>query len=228
VALLAAVALMAQGEHPAQPHSMTLMAGPIDTRVNPTTVNELAQRHSIRWFERRLIDHVPLRYGGALRRVYPGFVQLLSFMSMNLDRHTKAHRDLHRHLVDGETAQAAAIREFYDEYFAVMDLPADFYLETVRAVFQEHALPLGRFTVRGRRVEPQAIRRTALLTVEGERDDICAVGQTLAAHELCTNIRPYRKRHYVQTGVGHYGVFNGRRWTTEIYPLLRNFILAND
>jgi polyhydroxyalkanoate depolymerase len=228
VALLAAVALMAQADHPAQPHSMTLMAGPIDTRVNPTKVNALAQQHSMAWFERRLIGQVPLRYPGALRRVYPGFVQLLSFMSMNIDRHVKAHRDLHRHLVDGETAQAVAIREFYDEYFAVMDLPADFYLETVRTVFQEHLLPLGRFTSRGRLVEPRAIRRTALLTVEGEKDDICAVGQTLAAHDLCSTIRPYRKRHYVQTGVGHYGVFNGRRWTNEIYPLLRNFILAND
>jgi poly(3-hydroxybutyrate) depolymerase len=226
-AVLAAVALMAQESNPAQPRSMTLMAGPIDTRVNPTKVNELAQQHSIEWFEHRLIGIVPLRYPGALRRVFPGFVQLTSFLSMNLDRHLKAHRDLYDHLVKGETAKAETIRAFYEEYFAVMDLPAEFYLQTVRTVFQEHLLALGRFESRGIRVEPRAIRRTALLTVEGEKDDICAVGQTLAAQELCSGIRPYMRRHYVQTGVGHYGVFAGRRWQTQIYPILRNFILAS-
>jgi polyhydroxyalkanoate depolymerase len=227
VAVLAAAALMAQEENPAQPRSMTLMAGPIDTRVGPTKVDELAMQHSIEWFERNLIGWVPLRYRGGMRRVYPGFVQLTSFMSMNLERHLKAHRDLYDHLVKGEIEKAAVIRDFYDEYFAVMDLPADFYLETVSKVFQEHLLPLGRLTSRGEPVEPRAIRRTALLTVEGERDDICAVGQTLAAQELCSGIRPYMKRHYVQAGVGHYGVFSGRRWQTQIYPIVRNFILAN-
>jgi polyhydroxyalkanoate depolymerase len=227
VAVLVAAALMAQEGNPAQPRSMTLMAGPIDTRVSPTKVNELATQHPIEWFERHLIGVVPLRYRGGMRRVYPGFVQLASFMSMNLERHLKAHRDLYDHLVKGEIEQAAVIRDFYDEYFAVMDLPATFYLETVSKVFQDHLLPLGRLTSRGEPVEPRAIRRTALLTIEGERDDICAVGQTLAAQELCSGIRPYMKRHYVQVGAGHYGVFSGRRWQTQIYPIMRNFILAN-
>ena len=228
VAVLAAVAIMAEDADPAQPRSMTLMAGPIDTRVNPTEVNRLATSRSIGWFERKLIGIVPLRYPGALRRVYPGFVQLAAFMSMNLQRHVKAQVDLFCHLANGEEAQAAAIRAFYDEYCAVMDLPAEFYLQTVRTVFQEHALPLGKFEWHGRRVDPRAIRRTALFTVEGERHDICAIGQTLAAQELCSGLRPYMKRHHVQTGVGHYGVFSGRRWSNYIYPILRNTIYASD
>jgi poly(3-hydroxybutyrate) depolymerase len=228
VAALAAVAVMAEDSHPAQPRSMTLMAGPIDTRVNPTEVNRLATSRPISWFERNLIDTVPLRYDGAWRRVYPGFTQLASFMSMNLDRHVKAQLDLFCHIANGEMEKAAAIRKFYDEYLAVMDLPAEFYLQTVQSVFQEHALPLGELQWRGRRVNPRAIRRTALFTVEGERDDICAVGQTLAAQELCTGLRPYMKRHHVQTGVGHYGVFNGRRWDGLIYPMLRNVVYASD
>ena len=228
VPVLAAAAIMAEDSDPAQPRSMTLMAGPIDTRVNPTEVNKLATSRSIEWFERNLIGTVPLRYAGALRRVYPGFVQLAAFMSMNLDRHVKAQIDLFCHLANGDDERAAAIRAFYDEYCAVMDLPAEFYLQTVRTVFQEHALPLGKFEWRGRRVDPSAIRRTALFTVEGERDDICAVGQTLAAQELCSSLRPYKKRHHVQTGVGHYGVFNGRRWSSYIYPIMRNIIYASD
>jgi len=228
VAVLAAVAIMAEDGDRAQPRSMTLMAGPIDTRINPTEVNQLATSRSIEWFERNLIGVVPLRYAGALRRVYPGFVQLAAFMSMNPQRHVKAQIDLFCHLANGEDAQAAAIRAFYDEYCAVMDLPAEFYLQTVRTVFQEHALPLGKFEWRGRRIDPAAIKRTALLTVEGERDDICAVGQTLAAQELCSGLRPYMKRHHVQTGVGHYGVFSGRRWSNYIYPILRNTIYASD
>jgi polyhydroxyalkanoate depolymerase len=228
VAVLAAVAIMAEDADPAQPRSMTLMAGPIDTRVSPTEVNKLATRRSIEWFERNLIGLVPLRYPGALRRVYPGFLQLAAFMSMNLDRHVKAQIDLFCHLANGDDEQAAAIRAFYDEYCAVMDLPAEFYLQTVRTVFQEHALPLGKFEWHGRRIDPRAIKRTALLTVEGERDDICAVGQTLAAQELCSGLRPYMKRHHVQTGVGHYGVFNGRRWNNYIYPIMRNIIYASD
>jgi len=228
VAVLAAAAIMAEDADPAQPRSMTLMAGPIDARVNPTEVNRLATSRSIEWFERNLIGVVPLRYAGALRRVYPGFVQLAAFMSMNLDRHVKAQIDLFCHLANGDDEKAAAIRAFYDEYCAVMDLPAEFYLQTVRTVFQEHALPLGKFEWRGRRVDPSAIRRTALFTVEGERDDICAVGQTLAAQELCSSLRPYMKRHHVQTGVGHYGVFNGRRWSNFIYPIMRNIIYASD
>ena len=228
VAVLAAVAVMAEDSHPAQPRSMTLMAGPIDTRVNPTEVNRLATSRPIGWFERNLIGIVPLRYPGALRRVYPGFVQLAAFMSMNLGRHVRAQIDLLCHLANGEREKAAAITKFYDEYLAVMDLPAEFYLQTVRTVFQEHALPLGNFRWRGRRVDPRAIKRTALFTVEGERDDICAVGQTLAAQEMCTGLPRFMKRHHVQPGVGHYGVFNGQRWRSSIYPILTNMIYAND
>jgi poly(3-hydroxybutyrate) depolymerase len=228
VAVLAAVAIMAEDSDPAQPRSMTLMAGPIDARVNSTEVNRLAASRPIDWFERNLIGIVPLRYPGALRRVYPGFVQLAAFMSMNLDRHVKAQIDLFCHLANGEDEKTAAIRTFYDEYCAVMDLPAEFYLQTVRTVFQEHSLPLGKFEWRGRRIDAGAIRRTALFTIEGERDDICGVGQTLAAQELCSGLRPYMKRHHVQTGVGHYGVFAGRRWSSYIYPILRNVIYASD
>ena len=228
VAALAAAAAMADADHPAQPRSLTLMAGPIDTRVNPTRVNELAKTRSIDWFERNLIASVPLRHPGAFRRVYPGFVQLAAFMSMNIDRHVKAHRELYENLANGEAEKAAIIRAFYDEYFAVLDLTAEFYLETVRLIFQEHALPRGRLDYRGRRVDPAAIRRTMLFTVEGERDDICAVGQTVAAHDLCGNLRPYLKRHHMQAGVGHYGVFSGKRWENQIYPLLKNVILSSD
>lgn len=228
VQALAAVAIMSEARHPALPRSMTLMAGPIDTRVNPTRVNRLATERPIAWFERNLIAAVPLGFKGAARRVYPGFVQLAAFMSMNYERHLQAHIDLFEHLANGETAKAEAIKTFYDEYFAVLDLPAEFYLETVRMVFQEARLAEGRLEWRGRRVEPGAIRRTALFTVEGERDDICAVGQTLAAHELCSGIRPYRKRHHLQPGAGHYGVFSGRRWQHQIYPLVRNLILSSE
>jgi polyhydroxyalkanoate depolymerase len=228
VAVLAAVAVMAQAGNPAQPRSMTLMAGPIDTRINPTKVNELAKKHSIGWFERALTASVPLRYPGAFRRVYPGFVQLVAFMSMNVDRHLKAHRELYENLANGELAKAAVTKEFYDEYFAVLDLASEFYLETVRLIFQEHALPLGQLEWHGQRVEPSAIRKTMLLTVEGERDDICAVGQTVAAHDLCSKLRPYLKRHHMQAGVGHYGVFSGKRWENQIYPILKNVILSSD
>jgi polyhydroxyalkanoate depolymerase len=228
VPALAAVAIMAQDGSPAQPASMTLMAGPIDTRISPTKVNEFAQERPIEWFESNLIGFVPFRFAGAFRRVYPGFLQLAGFMSMNLDRHLKSFSDLYQHLVKGETEKADAIRTFYAEYFAVMDLPAEFYLETVRKIFQCHELPLGKLTYRGRTIEPKAIRRTALFTVEGERDDICSVGQTVAAHDLCTGIRPYMKQHYVQTGVGHYGVFAGKKWHSQIYPRLRDFIHASE
>ena len=228
VAALAAAAAMAEAGNPAQPRSLTLMAGPIDTRVNSTRVNELAKTRSIEWFERNLIASVPLRHPGAFRRVYPGFVQLAAFMSMNIDRHVKAYRELYENLANGEAEKAAITKAFYDEYFAVLDLTAEFYLETVRLIFQEHALPRGRLDYRGRRVDPAAIRRTMLFTVEGERDDICAVGQTVAAHDLCGNLRPYLKRHHMQAGVGHYGVFSGKRWENQIYPLLKNVIMSSD
>lgn len=227
VAALAAVAVMAAGDHPAQPRSLCLMAGPIDTRINPTRVNTFAVSHPIDWFERNLIGVIPQGCAGALRRVYPGFMQLSAFISMNLSRHLKSFQDLYNHLVKGEHDKAETVKKFYREYFAVMDLPAAFYLETVQKIFQSHDLPRGALTWRGGRVDASAIRRTHLLTVEGDRDDICAVGQTLAAQDLCTNLRPYRKHHYVQPGAGHYGVFAGRRWETQIYPVLRDVIHAS-
>jgi len=228
VAALVAAAVMAQSGHAAQPRSMTLMAGPIDTRVNPTKVNALAKSKSIEWFEQNLIASVPMRYAGAFRRVYPGFVQLAAFMSMNIDRHVKAHRELYDNLAAGDHEKARVTKAFYDEYFAVLDLTAEFYLETVKLVFQDHALPLGALRWQGEKIEPRAIKRTALFTVEGERDDICAVGQTLAAHDLCSGLRPYRKRHHMQAGVGHYGVFSGKAWQNQIYPMVKNMILQND
>jgi len=228
VAVLAAVAVMAQDGSKAQPRSMTLMAGPIDCRVNPTKVNELANKRDIAWFERMLTASVPLRYPGAFRRVYPGFVQLAAFMSMNVERHVKAHCELYENIANGELEKAAVTKAFYDEYFAVLDLTAEFYLETVRIIFQEYLLPLGKLTWKGERVDPTAIRRTMLLTVEGERDDICAVGQTVAAQDLCSKLRPYLKRHHMQAGVGHYGVFSGKRWENQIYPILKNVILSSD
>ncbi|HZO48190.1 MAG TPA: polyhydroxyalkanoate depolymerase [Xanthobacteraceae bacterium] len=228
VAALIAAAVMAQNGNPAQPRSMTLMAGPIDTRVHPTKVNVLAQSKPIAWFEKNLIATVPRRYPGGGRQVYPGFVQLAAFMSMNIDRHVKAHQDLYDHIVKGEIEKAKAKKDFYDEYFAVLDLSREFYIETVRVVFQDHTLPRGELHYRGQKVEPAAIKRTMLLTVEGERDDICAVGQTVAAHDLCSGLRPYLKRHHMQVGVGHYGVFSGRKWEGQIYPLVKNVILASD
>lgn len=223
VAALTAVAVLAQADDPCQPHSMVLMAGPIDTRINPTTVNDLAKSKPMAWFEKNLISKVPARFAGAGRRVYPGFMQLAAFMNMNMDRHVGAFRNLYNELVE-DGPKAEAIKVFYEEYFAMSDLSADFYLETVDVVFQKHALPLGQLTYCGEPVDLKAIRRTALFTVEGEKDDICAVGQTLAAQELCASIRPYRRLHHVQTAVGHYGVFNGRYWNNEIYPLMRDFI----
>jgi len=228
VAVLSATAIMAQAGHPAQPRSMTLIAGPIDCRVNPTKVNKLANKRDIGWFERTLTASVPIRYPGAFRRVYPGFVQLTAFMTMNIERHLNAHKELYEHLANGEIEKAAIAKAFYDEYFAVLDLTAEFYLETVRHIFQEYTLPLGKLKWRGTIVEPRAIRRTMLLTVEGERDDICAVGQTVAAHDLCSKLRPYLKRHHMQAGVGHYGVFSGKRWETQVYPIVKNMILSSD
>jgi poly(3-hydroxybutyrate) depolymerase len=215
---------MAQEGHAAQPATLTLMAGPIDCRISPTVVNELANGKPIDWFEKNLISIVPWRLKGAGRRVYPGFVQLGAFMSMNRDRHLNTLRDYYLNLLADEHEKAAGTRDFYREYCAVADLPAEFYLETVQRVFQHHDLPRGALTWRGRSVDPAAIRRTALLTVEGERDDICSVGQTLAAQDLCTGLRPYMRKHLVQAGVGHYGVFSGRRWQQQIYPLLRETI----
>ena len=227
VGVLAAVSLLAQARSPAQPASMTLMAGPVDTRLNPTKVNELAKSKPIEWFEQNLIATVPGRYAGAGRRVYPGFMQLTAFMSMNLDRHVSAFRAQYDHLVAGDSREKVEThRRFYDEYLAVMDLDAAFYLQTIRNIFQEHELPRGVMCYRGRKIDLGAIRRTAMLTVEGELDDICAVGQTMAALDLCVGVPPFMKRHHLQSGVGHYGVFNGKRWAAHIYPRVREIIQA--
>jgi poly(3-hydroxybutyrate) depolymerase len=224
VAALAATAIMAEDRDPAQPRSLTLMAGPLDTRVNPTKVNTLARSQPIEWFERELISTVPWRFAGGGRRVYPGFVQLTAFMTMNLERHINAHIAQFRALSSGDMEAAETHRRFYDEYCAVMDLPAEFFLETVQRIFQEDHLPLGKLTFKGQPVSPAAIRRTALLTVEGERDDICAIGQTVAALDLCTGVRIDMKSHHLQSGVGHYGVFSGRRWEREVYHKVRQVI----
>ena len=225
VPALAATALLAAAGK-AAPRSLVLMGGPIDTRVGVTKVNEFAGSHSRRWFEQMLIQTVPPPYPGFGRRVYPGFMQLSGFMGMNLDRHVGAHLRMFEHLVAGDGESADAHRGFYDEYLAVMDMPAEYFLETVERVFQEHHLPRGLFTHRGARVDTTAIRDTALMTVEGERDDISGVGQTEAAHRLCRNVPAERRRHRLQAGVGHYGIFNGRRWRQEILPDVADFIRA--
>jgi poly(3-hydroxybutyrate) depolymerase len=226
VQTLAAVAIMSEDRNPATPLSMTLMAGPVDVRENPTQVNRLANEKPLSWFKRTVITPTPWRWPGAGRRVYPGFLQLLAFMSMNMERHRTAHARLYRHLAQGEIADAQRIKDFYDEYFAVLDLTEEFYLETIARIFQRAELAEGAFIYRGRVVDCGAIRRTALLTVEGGRDDICAMGQTAAAHELCRSLRPHLKRHHLQANVGHYGVFSGAKWEREIYPVVRNMVLA--
>ncbi|MBP1843347.1 polyhydroxyalkanoate depolymerase [Rhizobium petrolearium] len=226
VQALAAVAVMSEDRHPATPRTMTLMAGPIDPRESPTKVNELALGKPLSWFETSLLSGVPLGFPGQGRRVYPGFLQLVAFMSMNMERHQESHRKLYRHLAKGETAEADKIKKFYDEYFAVLDLTAEFYIETIDRVFQKAELATGDFTHHGSQVDPGQIRNTALLTVEGGRDDICGLGQTSSAHDLCRSLRPHLRRHHLQANVGHYGVFSGRRWEAEIYPVVRNMILA--
>ena len=228
VQALAATAVMSEDRNPATPRSLILMAGPVDVRESPTAVNDLANEKPMEWFERTVIGTVPLRFAGAGRKVYPGFVQLFSFMAMNMDRHREQHEKLYQHLANGEEAEARKIKAVYDEHFSVMDLPAEFYLETIDRVFQKAELATGEFSFKGRKVDPGAIRHTALLTVEGGRDDICGLGQTSAAHDLCSALRPHLKRHHLQANVGHYGVFNGRRWDNEIYPVVRNMILAVD
>jgi poly(3-hydroxybutyrate) depolymerase len=226
VPVLAAVSVMEADDDPYLPISMTLMGGPIDTRVNPTAVNKLAERRGIDWFRRNVITKVPFPNAGFMRDVYPGFLQLNGFMSLNLDRHIQAHRDLFLNLVKGDGDSAQKHKEFYDEYLAVMDLPAEYYLQTVDTVFVRHALPDGQMKHRDRRVDPRKIKRVALLTVEGENDDISGVGQTEAAHRLCTNIPPERQSHWLQPAVGHYGVFNGSRFRSEIAPRIADFVLT--
>jgi poly(3-hydroxybutyrate) depolymerase len=227
VSALAATAIMGEARDNLAPASLTLMAGPIDTRVAPTKVNELANEKPLQWFRDNLIGEVPNKFEGRGRKVYPGFLQLCAFMSMNAERHAKAFADLFHKRIEGDFEKADSISEFYKEYFAIMDMSADFYLETIDQVFQRCLLPKGEMTFKGRKIDPRAIKKTFLLTVEGEKDDICAVGQTLAAQDLCGGLRPYMKTHHLQPGVGHYGVFNGRRWDTQVYPVLRNHIQAS-
>ncbi|MGP9813322.1 polyhydroxyalkanoate depolymerase [Rhodopseudomonas sp. NSM] len=226
VPVLAAVSVMEANDDPFVPLSMTLMGGPIDTRRNPTAVNNLAAEKGIDWFRSHVITKVPFPHPGVMRDVYPGFLQLNGFISMNLDRHMDAHKNLFNHLVQGDGDLADKHREFYDEYLAVMDLTAEFYLQTVDLVFVKHALPKGEMTHRGKLVEPWKIKRVALMTVEGENDDISGIGQTEATHTLCSSIPDDRRVHYVQKGVGHYGVFNGSRFRSEIVPRISDFMLS--
>lgn len=227
VPVLAAAALMEAADDPYAPRTVVLMGGPIDTRVNPTQVNILAQQRGVEWFRRNVITKVPFPHPGMMRDVYPGFLQINGFVTMNLGRHIDAHQNLFFHLVQGDGDSAQKHREFYDEYLAVMDLTAEFYLQTVDTVFVRHALPKGEMTHRGRPVDLSKIRNAALLAVEGERDDISGVGQTKAAIDLCTNIPPERKAYYLQPGVGHYGVFNGSRFRSEIAPRIADFIRSH-
>jgi poly(3-hydroxybutyrate) depolymerase len=228
VPVVAAVALMEQADDPDVPRSMVLMGGPIDTRVNPTAVNALAESRGVDWFRRNVIAKVPFPHPGVMRDVYPGFLQLYGFVTMNLDRHIEAHRNLFHQLVEGDGDSAQKHREFYDEYLAVMDIAAEYYLQTVDTVFVRHALPQGVMSHRGELVDPAKIRRVALMTVEGEHDDISGVGQTEAAHRLCVNIPPDLKTHWLQPAVGHYGVFNGSRFRSEIAPRISDFVLSHN
>ncbi len=227
VPVMAAVSLMNAAKDPCSPKTMVLMGGPIDTRCNPTAVNRLAEEKGVDWFSRNVTMKVPPPHAGALRDVYPGFLQLGGFMTMNLDRHIDAHRELFWHLVEGDGDSAEKHRDFYDEYMSVMDLTSEFYLQTVEKVFVNHDLPKGTFTHRNHRVDPSQITMTALMTIEGERDDISGVGQTEAAHVLCSALPPAKKLHHLQMGVGHYGVFNGSRFRTDIVPRIVTFVNAN-
>ncbi len=226
-AVLAAASVLAEQDDPAQPASITLMGSPIDTRLSPTVPNELATSQELEWFEQKVIMSVPWPNPGMFRRAYPGFLQLTGFMTMNMDRHVNAHLQLYRHLIAGDGDSAEGHRTFYDEYMSVLDMTEEFYLETIKVIFQDHDLPDGRMMHRGKLIRPQAIKRTALMTVEGERDDISGVGQTQAAHTLCVNIPADMRKRLVHPKVGHYGIFNGRRWREEIQLEIRDFIRAN-
>jgi poly(3-hydroxybutyrate) depolymerase len=226
VPVLAAISLLASAGEPT-PKTMTMMGGPIDTRVSPTRVNDLAAVQSLSWFETNVIHDVPPNYPGAGRRVYPGFLQHAGFVAMNPSRHFQSHWDFYRDLLRGDLDDAEAHRKFYDEYNAVLDMPAEYYLDTVKTVFQEHALPRGTWRVAGKRVAPEDIKKTALFTIEGELDDISGLGQTQAAHAICTGIKPANKRHLTAKGAGHYGIFSGKRWREVVYPEVRDFIRAH-
>ena len=227
VPAFAAVALMNADKHPCRPKTLTMMGGPIDTREAPTAVNTLATQRPHAWFQRNVIATVPMIYPGAGRKVYPGFLQLAGFMTMNLGSHLVSHWEMFKHLVEGDDESADATRDFYDEYRAVCDMAAEYYLQTVDVVFQRHLLPKGELKHRGRRVDPKAISHTALLAIEGERDDISGIGQTKAALGLAPRLPPAKKHYHLAKGVGHYGIFNGRKWREQIAPIVEKFIAAN-
>jgi poly(3-hydroxybutyrate) depolymerase len=227
VPAFAAVALMNADKHPSRPKTLTMMGGPIDTRKAPTAVNTLATERPQAWFQRNVIATVPMIYPGAGRKVYPGFLQLAGFMTMNLGNHLISHWEMFKHLVEGDEEGADATRHFYDEYLSVCDMAAEYYLQTVDVVFQRHLLPNGEFMHRGRFVKPSAIKDTALLAIEGERDDISGIGQTRAALDLATKLPAKKKLYHLAEGVGHYGIFNGRKWREQIAPVVEDFIAAN-
>lgn len=224
VPVMIAAAVMNEKKDPRAPRSMTLIGGPIDTRINPTKVNKLAETKPLDWFRANVITRVPFNYPGFMRRVYPGFLQLSGFMQLNLDRHINAHKDLFKHLVSGDGESAAQHRKFYDEYLSVADLPAEFYLDCIEQVFQKHSLPKGTFKYKGKLVKPEAITTTGLLTLEGELDDISGVGQTEAAQTICKNLPASKRKHYMQKGVGHYGIFNGRKFRENVVPIIVDFV----
>lgn len=228
VPVLAAVAVMSSWGDLCVPPTLTMMGGPVDTRQNPTAVNKLAEDNPHEWFEKNVISTVPPPHSGAGRRVYPGFIQLTNFISMNFDKHMQSFHELFDHLVQGDEEEADKRREFYDEYLSVMDLPAEFYLQTIKTVFQDHALPKGEMIHRWHPVRVSAITRTALLCIEGELDDISGVGQTKAALDLAVNVPDDMKKYYLQKGVGHYGIFNGGRWRRDIAPVAKHFIQMHD
>ncbi len=227
VPAFAAVSLMSADKHPCRPRTLTMMGGPIDTREAPTAVNTLATQRPHAWFQRNVIATVPMIYAGAGRKVYPGFLQLAGFMTMNLGNHLISHWEMFKHLVEGDDEGADATRHFYDEYLSVCDMAAEYYLQTVDVVFQRHLLPKGEMMHRGRLVDPKAIKDTALLAIEGERDDISGIGQTRAALDLATRLAAARKQYLLAKGVGHYGIFNGRKWRDQIAPAVEQFIAAN-
>jgi len=227
VPVFAAISLMNENEPDAAPRSMTLIGGPIDTREGVTEVNKFAKKHNIAWFENNVVHRVPFGNPGFMRRVYPGFLQLAGFMAMNMERHMDAHRQMFNHLVQGDGESLDAKRAFYTEYRSVMDLSAEFYLQTIKTVFLEHELPRGLMMHRTQTITPAAITRTALQTIEGERDDISGIGQTRAAHALANNLPEDMREHYEQPGVGHYGLFNGRRFSSDIAPRIKAFIAAH-
>jgi poly(3-hydroxybutyrate) depolymerase len=226
VPVMIAASVMNETKDKGTPRSMTLIGGPIDTRVNPTKVNLSATEKPLHWFENNVITRVPFNYAGFMRRVYPGFLQLTGFMTLNLERHITAHVDLFKHLVKGDGESASAHRKFYDEYLAVADLPAEFYLDSIDQVFQRHLLPKGEFVYKGKLVNPAKVTETALLTLEGELDDISGVGQTEAAQKLCSSLPASKRKHYMQKGVGHYGIFNGRKFRENVVPIIVDFVHA--